>query len=103
MDVRAFGVLDAVCGLVVIIWVAEFVTKFGALSVCVCVYVLVVLSCVVVEDSKLKPFVLPSKGKAGLGVTILNSSSSSFCDYKFGFCCAFGTRQPRSQSIQLGY
>ncbi len=41
MDVRAFGVLDAVCGLVVIIWVAEFVTKFGALSVCVCVCVCV--------------------------------------------------------------
>jgi hypothetical protein len=39
VDVRAFGVLDAVCGLVLIIWVAEFVTKFGALSVCVCVCV----------------------------------------------------------------
>jgi hypothetical protein len=52
VDVRAFGVLDPVCGLVVIIWVAEFVTKFGALCVCVCVcvYVLVVLSCVVVEE-----------------------------------------------------
>lgn len=105
MDVRAFGVLDAVCGLVVIIWVAEFVTKFGALSVCVCVCFggFELCGCRRVRDSKLKPFVLPSKGKAGLGVTISNSSSSSFCDYKFGFWCAFGTRQPRSQSIQLGY
>jgi hypothetical protein len=38
VDVRAFGVLDPVCGLVVSIWVAEFVTKFGVLCVCVCMF-----------------------------------------------------------------
>jgi hypothetical protein len=71
--------------------------------VCVCFGGFELCGCRRVRDSKLKPFFLPSKGKADLGVTILNSSSSSFCDYKFGFCCAFGTLQPRSQSIQLGY
>lgn len=53
--------------------------------VCVCFGGFELCGCRRVRDSKLKPFFLPSKGKAGLGVTILNSSSSSFCDYKFGF------------------
>ncbi len=63
MDVRAFGVLDPVCGLVVIIWVAQFVTEFGPLSVCarVCFGGFELCGCRRVRDSKLKPFVLRSK------------------------------------------
>ncbi len=104
MDVRAFGVLDPVCGLVVIIWVPEFVTKFGVSSVCVCFGGFELCGCRRVRDSKLKRFFSSFQGKRRFAFD--NSEfffQLFFCDYKFGFCCAFGTLQPRSQSIQLGY